>query len=198
MDEKVYESSVGPVIDVTGRSVLKAFFNSLVWIVPGSVLIFGGCWMMIEELAGSLKAGGSIEDTVYIGGGCVLVGWIMLSRMVRSVVAAASSKVYFRAGPRGVSICSPGGISFAKLMACYKLVTHEFTWDRVKRCYPAVVRTKGFTTQSDIVFEGKDDWEVRVTTLVLAGSIQDIAEAVSVASKRTDLLAGQPGAEESA
>jgi hypothetical protein len=188
MPENVHESSVGPLIDVTARSVPKAFFTSLLWGIWGGVMIFGGCWMAGEELIGALRAGRKVPEIVYLGAGGIVVGWIIFSILVRKIAAALNSRVHLRAGPRGVSVCAPGGINFACLLACYRLVSREFTWDEVNRCYPAVVRTKGWTTQSDVVFEGKGDWEISITTMILSGSIRKIMDALTAASKRSDLL----------
>ena len=184
----VYASDVGPVIAVGRVSLGKVFACSLLWAVPGVTLLAGGASILCFELP-RLGTATPVEWPVTgIGAGCILVGWLFTAILLRRIGAGIGSDgIYFRAGPKGVSVRFPAAVRWWPLLLRYHYRAYDIAWDRVRRWYPYVVRINGIPTTSEIVFEGTDGWEVRVPTVFFSGTRKGIAGRIGQAIERTDL-----------
>jgi len=184
----VYESDVGPVIRIADVSRIKPFMSSIIWSAIGVALVGGGVSMVWFELARKAKGEAGEEPVLYIGAACVLIGWLFASAIVRRFFGTLNQdRIFFYAGPLGVSVGYPASVKFTSLLLAYNYQSFDIAWEEVKTWYPYVMRVNGIPTESNIVFEG-EDWKVEVPTMFFKGSRDSITEKIAEAYQRTDLL----------
>jgi hypothetical protein len=142
-----HESSVGPVFDLTqwtGRGILNAAVCGLLFgavIIVAAVFVYEPGWFvdkkkppqaLKEMVVGIQKAHkthawamrGGIVLAALFGGACVAGSVAMLSDTFRR-------DYYFRAGPGGLSLRMPGGVSWSHFGFVSKLVELELAWDEI-------------------------------------------------------------------
>ena len=192
--ETVWESGVGPVITVAEKSRVKPLLSSVFWSLVGVGMIAGGLSMATFEAPDLWTP--NVEPDWFIlllGVGFLLLGWMLATTFVRRLVAVRDERVYFRAGPGGVSVGVVGWPRLTRLMLSYGVKAYEFSWEQVKTWYPYLMRVNGIPTTSEIQFEGTEGWKIGVDTLYFAGSRESLAASIAEAMERTDLLPDDEG-----
>lgn len=183
--ETVYESKVGSVVTVAGRSRSKPLIGSFFWAGLGGIMLYGGSSMLLFELTGVIKKS-TAPDWGFIGiaAGVLFMGYVMFSILIRRLRAIMDPRLYFRGGPGGISVCCPVGIKFTAFLLSYKVKQHDIAWTNIKTWYPFVMRHNGIPTESQIRFEGVDGRTFGIDTMFFKGSRESIVQSLKTAAAK--------------
>jgi hypothetical protein len=188
-DAEVFDSPVGPVITVSPRSGVKIFFTGLFPMLFGGLMLFLGIFVIQDQVRIYLSKEGKPEDFIVVVGILfAIVGWVLATTLVRSLRAGADKRIYFRAGPGGVSAAYPGWGRLSRLFLSYKIRSYDFAWQDVERWHTYAIQKGFYTFGSRVVFVGKPGWRVEVPTRFFSGTRESIAKRADQARQRTDLL----------
>jgi len=188
-DAEVFDSRVGPVVTVAPRSAVKTFFTGLFAMLFGGLMLFLGIFVIQDQVRILLNKDGKIEDFILaVGIIFAIAGWILATTLVRSLRASADKRVYFRAGPGGVSVSYPGWGRLSRLFLSYKIRSYDFAWQDVERWHTYAIQKGFYTYGSSVIFVGKPGWTVSVPTRFFSGTRESIAQSADRARQRADLV----------
>jgi hypothetical protein len=182
--QEVHDSRVGPVIDVAQPSMVKAIISGFLWTLFGFMLVACGVVVFIVSFEGEGER--SSEWYLFFGFGVLLLifGWVLSTSIARSIAAASGGKLYFRAGPGGISVSYPGSPMISRLFLSYRIRSHDVPWKDIDHWYTYAIQKLFYTYANAVVFDHSSGAEVRVPTRFFQGSRVAIAKKIEAAQQR--------------
>lgn len=177
----VLDSEVGPVVPVAARSRFKPLATALPYGGVGLILLGGAISMLTFELPRLWQE--DVEpEWVIVGFAAAFLplSFLLIATLLRRIRAVCDDRLYFRAGPGGVSVCFPTKIDFRAWLLAYRIEPYDLSLDQITKWYPFIVRYNGIPVSSQIVFEG-EQWKLAVSTLYFTGTWKSITASISAA-----------------
>jgi hypothetical protein len=176
------DSQVGPVVPVAETSRVKPIATGMLWAALGLLLLAGATLMLAFELPRLWRDGPDPEwQIVGIAVVFLLVSFPLLATLVRRIRVIYDPRLFFRAGPGGISVCYPRQVNFRALLLSYRIEQYDLPLDLISAWYPYLGRLNGIPVYSQIVFEGNSGWGLAVDTLFFTGTRKSIADNIASA-----------------
>jgi hypothetical protein len=188
----IYDSPVGPVVDVATKGKFGGIFRGCAWLMVGGALaIVPGVFVSDAiELLQMQRPGAQVSVCLAIFSFMALV-YPFWATAVRRFRAAFETDCYFRAGSGGLSVRLPGKARLLALLLGYTTDEYYLPWAAVKQWYPySAYGFWGipFIMERSIIVEMETGGSLHLHTYFFSESNQRIADNIRRASSNPDSL----------
>ena len=182
----VFDSAVGPVLDVTPRGGRRLARHALAGLLCGPALLFAAGATVSRATPASFAGPATGGEWLLLGMAvvCGLIGWLLTAVGIVRIRQLCDERIHFRAGPGGVDLAQPGKPRARRLFLGYRVNHWTLPWSDITNWRPYTFPARLIPVRQCIVFQTVRNARVVADLVFFSESVQTIARRLTEAADR--------------